>query len=126
MKQVCIIFSLFLIGCNSTPIDNVVEHSVESIYDSPEDDSLEEMMAFINYIDSAGVVEKVTHNFIELKETNEKLETTLEETKQELETTKDVLVQTQVKLEKTENIVKSIVGNDANNDSGFELLPIQK
>ena len=126
MKQVCIIFSLLFIGCTSTPIDNVVEHSVESIYDSPEDDSLEEMMAFINYIDSAGVVEKVTDNFIELKETNEKLETTLEETKQELETTKDVLVQTQVKLEKTENIVKSIVGGDANNDSGFELLPIQK
>jgi hypothetical protein len=126
MKQVCIIFSLFLIGCNSTPIDNVVEHSVESIYDSPEDDSLEEMIAFINYIDSAGVVEKVTDNFIELKETNEKLETTLEETKQELETTKDVLVQTQVKLEKTENIVKTIIGDDANNHSGFELLPIQK
>ena len=126
MKPVFIIFSLFLVGCSSTPIDRVVEHSVESIYDSPEDDSLEEMMAFINYIDSAGVVEKVTDNFIELKETNEKLETTLEETKQELETTKDVLVKTQVKLEKTENIVKSIVGNDANNDSGFELLPIQK
>jgi hypothetical protein len=126
MKQVCIIFSLFFIGCTSTPIDNVVEHSVESIYDSPEDDSLEEMMAFIDYIDSAGVVEKVTNNFIELKETNEKLETTLEETKQELETTKDVLVKTQVKLEKTENIVKAIVGDDGNNDSGFELLPIQK
>lgn len=126
MKQVFIVVSLFLIGCTSTPIDNVVEHSVESIYDSPEDDSLDEMMAFINYIDSAGVVEKVTNNFIELKETNEKLETTLEETKQELEITKDVLVKTQVKLEKTENIVKAIVGDDANNDSGFELLPIKK
>ena len=125
MKQVCIIFSLFLIGCNSTPIDNVVEHSVESIYDSPENDSLEEMMAVINYIDSAGVVEQVTHNFIELKETNEKLETTLEETKQELQETKEELVETKVTLEKAEKFVNAVTG-DSISSAGFELLPIKK
>ena len=124
MKYKILTLALLVTACGSEPSYDLLQE--QSVEDTAVVDSLEEMMAFINYIDSAGVVEKVTDNFIELKETNEKLETTLEETKQELETTKDVLVQTQVKLEKTENIVKSIVGGDANNDSGFELLPIQK
>ncbi len=124
MKTNIIILALLITACSSEHSYNNNDTSALDAVESV--DSLEEMMAFINYVDSAGVVEKVSNDFVELKETNEKLETTLEETKQELETTKDVLVQTQVKLEKTENIVKSIVGDDANNDSGFELLPIQK
>jgi hypothetical protein len=124
MKTNIIILALLITACSSEPSYNNNDTSALDAVESV--DSLEEMMAFINYVDSAGVVEKVSNDFVELKETNEQLETTLEETKQELETTKDVLVQTRVKLEKTENIVKAIVGDDANNDSGFELLPIQK
>ena len=124
MKPNILILALLITACTSKSSYNIKDTNVIDTVESV--DSLDEMMAFINYIDSAGVVEQISNDFVELKETNEKLETTLEETKQELETTKDVLVKTQVKLEKTENIVKSIVGDDANNDSGFELLPIQK
>ena len=124
MKPNILILALLITACSSESSYNIKDTNVIDTVESV--DSLDEMMAFINYIDSAGVVEQISNDFVELKETNEKLETTLEETKQELETTKDVLVKTQVKLEKTENIVKSIVGDDANNDSGFELLPIQK
>lgn len=124
MKPNILILALLITACSSESSYNINDTNVIDTVESV--DSLDEMMAFINYIDSAGVVEQISNDFVELKETNEKLETTLEETKQELETTKDVLVKTQVKLEKTENIVKSIVGDDANNDSGFELLPIQK
>ena len=124
MKPNILILALLITACSSESSYNIKDTNVIDTVESV--DSLDEMMAFINYIDSAGVVEQISNDFVELKETNEKLETTLEETKQELETTKDVLVKTQVKLEKTENIVKSIVGDDASNDSGFELLPIQK
>ena len=120
-----IIVFLILIGCSVESPITPVDRSVEAIYDSP-NDSIEEMVRFIGYVDSSGLVEKVSTDFKELKETNEKLETTLEETKQELATTKEELVETKVTLQKAEQVVKAITGDSSSNASSFELLPIKK
>ena len=119
MKNVVFVLFLVIIGCNSKPLSTPIDYSIESLYDSP-NDSLEEMMEFISFVDSSGLVEKVSNDFTELKETNEKLETTLEETKQELATTKEELVETKVTLKKAENIVKAITGDSSTNATGFE------
>jgi len=79
-------------------------------------DSVEDMIKFISMVDSTHMVEQVSHNFVKMKETNQKLENELTETKQELEETKQELVETQ-------EVVKSITGD--NSSSTFELLPIE-
>jgi peptidoglycan hydrolase CwlO-like protein len=126
MNKILLVFLLVLMGCskNST-YETVSNEDVDSTY-VKSSDSLDEMMAYIKYIDSAGVVEQVSDNFTELKETNEQLETTLEETKQELATTKEELTETKTTLQKAEQIVKAITGDSSTNASSFELLPIKK
>lgn len=124
MKYTLITLALLVTACGSEPSYDIVPEEI--VEDTTTVDSLEEMMAFIQYVDSAGIVEKVSNDFVELKETNEKLETTLEETKQELATTKEELVETKVTLQKAEQVVKAITGDSSSNASSFELLPIKK
>lgn len=124
MKYTLITLALLVTACGSEPSYDIVPEEI--VEDTTTVDSLEEMMAFIQYVDSAGIVEKVSSDFVELKETNEKLETTLEETKQELATTKEELVETKVTLQKAEQVVKAITGDSSSNASSFELLPIKK
>lgn len=124
MKYTLITLALLVTACGSESSYDIVPEEI--VEDTTTVDSLEEMMAFIQYVDSAGIVEKVSNDFVELKETNEKLETTLEETKQELATTKEELVETKVTLQKAEKIVKAITGDSVNGSTGFELLPIKK
>jgi len=124
MKYKILTLALLVTACGSEPsYDLLREQSVEDITVV---DSLEEMMAFIQFVDSAGIVEQVSSDFVELKETNEQLETTLEETKQELATTKEELTETKTTLQKAEQIVKAITGDSSTNATGFELLPIKK
>ena len=127
MKINLIILMLLITACGSEPVSKNVQD--EFLMDEQEQrrvDSMQKMMDFISYVDSAGVVEQVSSNFTELKETNEKLESTLEETKQELETTKEELTETKTTLQKAEQIVKAITGDSSTNATGFELLPIKK
>ena len=124
MKYTLITLALLVTACGSESSYDIVQKEI--VEDTTTVDSLEEMMAFIQYVDSAGIVEKVSNDFVELKETNEKLETTLEETKQELATTKEELVETKTTLQKAEQVVKAITGDSSSNASSFELLPIKK
>lgn len=127
MKRFLIGVLLVSMGCGT---DTNYEFDVESNeLDSVEvesSDSLDEMMAYIKYIDSAGVVEQVSDNFTEMKETNEKLESTLEETREELQSTREELVETKVALVKSEKIVRAVLGDSTTNASSFKLLPIEK
>ena len=125
MKSLVFVLVFIIVGCNNKSPKTIVDYSIDSLYESP-NDSLDKMMEFISYVDSSGLVEKVSNDFVELKETNEKLETTLEETKQELQETKEELVETKVTLEKAEKIVKAVTGDSSTNATGFELLPIKK
>jgi peptidoglycan hydrolase CwlO-like protein len=131
MKRVLLVFlvvliSVFLIQCDDNITHDVVlEDNTDSIV-IESIDSLDDMMAYIKYIDSAGVVEQVSNNFTELKETNEKLESTLKETKAELQSTREELVETKVALVESEKIVKAISGDSNSTSAGFELLPIKK
>ena len=113
-------------GCseNST-YESVSNYGVDSTLEQSSD-SLDEMMDYIKYIDSAGVVEQVSSNFTELKETNEKLESTLEETREELQSTREELVETKVALVKSEKIVRAVLGDSTTDATSFELLPIKK
>ena len=123
MKYKILTLALLVTACGSEPSYDLLQE--QSVEDTAVVDSLEEMMAFIHYVDSAGIVEQVSNDFVELKETNEQLETTLEETKQELQETKEELVETKVTLEKAEKIVSAVTG-DSISSAGFELLPIKK
>lgn len=116
-----LLIPLLVISCNNEPS----YESREEIFETSSD-SLQKMMEFISFVDSSGLVEQVSNDFVELKETNEKLETTLEETQQELYETKEELVETKVTLQKAEKIVKAITGDSVNGSTGFELLPIKK
>jgi len=124
MKYKILTLALLVTACGSEPSYDLLQE--QSVEDTAVVDSLEEMMAFIHYVDSAGIVEQVSSDFVELKETNEQLETTLEETKQELATTKEELTETKTTLQKAEQIVKAITGDSSTNATGFELLPIKK
>ena len=124
MKYKILTLALLVTACGSEPSYDLLQE--QSVEDTAVVDSLEEMMAFIQYVDSAGIVEQVSSDFVELKETNEQLETTLEETKQELATTKEELTETKTTLQKAEQIVKAITGDSSTNATGFELLPIKK
>ena len=123
MKYKILTLALLVTACGSGPSYDLLQE--QSVEDTAVVDSLEEMMAFIHYVDSAGIVEQVSNDFVELKETNEQLETTLEETKQELQETKEELVETKVTLEKAEKFVNAVTG-DSISSAGFELLPIKK
>ncbi len=123
MKYKILTLALLVTACGSEPSYDLLQE--QSVEDTAVVDSLEEMIAFIHYVDSAGIVEQVSNDFVELKETNEQLETTLEETKQELQETKEELVETKVTLEKAEKFVNAVTG-DSISSAGFELLPIKK
>ena len=119
MKRFLIGFLLVLMGCGTDTNYELDSAEVES------SDSLDEMMAYIKYIDSAGVVEQVSDNFTEMKETNEKLESTLEETREELQSTREELVETKVALVKSEKIVRAVLGDSIDTAANFKLLPIE-
>ena len=127
MKLNLILVLLFITACDSEPVLESVQ--VEFLADSLEQqrvDSMQKMMDFIGYVDSAGVVEQVSSNFTEMKETNEKLESTLEETREELQSTRKELVETKVALVESEKIVRAVLGDSTTDASSFELLPIKK
>ena len=127
MKTNLIILMLLITACRSEPVSKNVQD--EFLMDEQEQqrvDSMQKMMDFISYVDSAGVVEQVSSNFIEMKETNEKLESTLEETREELQSTREELVETKVALVKSEKIVRAVLGDSTTDASSFKLLPIQK
>lgn len=125
MKKLLFVFLLVVMGCSSSSEYIEDEYDVTQYVDESTD-SLDEMMDYIKYIDSAGVVEQVSSNFTELKETNEKLESTLEETREELQSTREELVETKVALVKSEKIVRAVLGDSTTDASSFELLPIKK
>ena len=81
-------------------------------------DSMDIMIEFISYIDSAHLVEDISESYTKMEEKNEELETQLEETKQELEVVKH-------DLEVAEKIIEVYVPADTIS-SDFKLLPISK
>jgi len=99
-------------------IDDTIDYGIS--------DSLDEMMAYIKYIDSAHVVEQVSSNFTKLKEKDARLESELIQTKSELRKTKRELVQTKDSLIKTKEIVRAIYDISNDSSSNFKLLPIEK
>ena len=98
-------------------IDNTIDYGIS--------DSLDEMIAYIKYIDSAHVVEQVSSNFTKLKENDARLESELIKTKSELRKTKRELVQTKDSLIKTKEIVRAIYDISNDSSSNFKLLPIE-
>ena len=86
--------------------------------DAVEIDSMDYMIDFISYVDSAHLVENVSESYTKMEEKNEELETQLEETKQELEVVK-------YDLEVAEKIIEVYVPADTIS-SDFKLLPISK
>lgn len=127
MKIKLLTILLLITACSSGPVsDNNQDEFLVDEQEQQRVDSMQKMMDFISYVDSAGVVEQVSSNFTELKETNEKLESTLEETREELQSTREELVETKTTLQKAEQIVKAITSDSSSNATGFELLPIKK
>lgn len=90
----------------------------EQFIEDVQTDSIDSMIEFISYIDSAHLVEDVSEGYTKMEEKNEKLETQLEETKQELEVVKH-------DLEVAEKIIEAYVPADTIS-SDFQLLPISK
>lgn len=127
MKIKLLTILLLITACSSGPVsDNNQDEFLVDEQEQQRVDSMQKMMDFISYVDSAGVVEQVSSNFTELKETNEKLESTLEETREELQSTREELVETKVALDKSEKIVRAVLGDSTTDASSFELLPIKK
>lgn len=60
----------------------------EPLVEEAQADSMDSMIDFISYVDSAHLVEDVSESYVKMEEKNEELETQLEETKQELEVVK--------------------------------------
>ena len=92
--------------------------SYDPFIEDIQNDSMESMIEFISYIDSAHLVENVSESYTKMEEKNEELETQLEETKQELEVVKH-------DLEVAEKIIEVYVPADTIS-SDFQLLPISK
>ena len=86
--------------------------------DTVEIDSMDSMIDFISYVDSAHLIEDVSESYVKMEQKNEELETQLEETKQELEVVKH-------DLEVAEKIIEVYVPADTVS-SDFKLLPISK
>ena len=86
--------------------------------DTVEIDSMDSMIDFISYVDSAHLIEDVSESYVKMEQKNEELETQLEETKQELEVVKH-------DLEIAEKIIEVYVPADTVS-SDFKLLPISK
>lgn len=125
--KIKLLILLLITACSRGPVSN--NNQDEFLVDEQEQqrvDSMQKMMDFISYVDSAGVVEQVSSNFTELKETNEKLESTLEETREELQSTREELVETKVALVESEKIVRAVLGDSTDTGTSFELLPIKK
>lgn len=126
MKNILIIIILLVTSCSNEQRYEAEGSNLQTIKQEQElVDSLERMMNFIGYIDSAEVIEHVSHDFTQLKETNEKLESTLNKTKKELVKTKEQLVRTKVALFESEQVVKAICGDSIDTAANFELLPIE-
>ena len=90
----------------------------EPLIEETQTDSMDSMIEFISYIDSAHLVEDISESYTKMEEKNEELETQLEETKQELEVVKH-------DLEVAEKIIEVYVPADTVS-SDFKLLPISK
>ena len=90
----------------------------EPLIEETQTDSIDSMIEFISYIDSAHLVEDVSESYTKMEEKNEELETQLEKTKQELEAVKH-------DLEVVEKIIEVYVPADTIS-SDFQLLPISK
>lgn len=90
----------------------------EQFIEDVQTDSIDSMIEFISYVDSAHLVEDVSESYVKMEEKNEELETQLEETKQELEVVKH-------DLEVAEKIIEVYVPADTIS-SDFQLLPISK
>jgi hypothetical protein len=90
----------------------------EPLIEETKTDSVDSMIDFISYVDSAHLVEDVTESYTKMEEKNEELETQLEETKQELKVVKH-------NLEVAEKIIEVYVPADTIS-SNFKLLPISK
>ena len=90
----------------------------EPFIEDVQTDSMDSMIEFISYVDSAHLVEDISESYTKMEEKNEELETQLEETKQELEVVKH-------DLEVAEKIIEVYVPADTIS-SDFKLLPISK
>jgi predicted nuclease with TOPRIM domain len=83
-----------------------------------EQDTVDDMIEFINYIDTAHLVEDVKDNYTKMEKKNEELKNELEETKYELEIVQE-------KLESAEEFIKTNIPSDTIY-SDYMLLPISK
>jgi len=127
MKNILIIIILLITSCSNEQRYEAEGSNLQTIKQEQElVDSLERMMNFIGYIDSAHVVEQVSSNFTKLKEKDARLESELIQTKSELRKTKRELVQTKDSLIKTKEIVRAIYDISNDSSSNFKLLPIEK
>ena len=119
MKSTEIIIGAILCSVPNSCVVEGRDVYVETIeIDTVEIDSMDSMIDFISYVDSAHLIEDVSETYVKMEQKNEELETQLEETKQELEVVKH-------DLEVAEKIIEVYVPTDTVS-SDFKLLPISK
>ena len=119
MKSAEIIIGAILCSVPNSCVVEGRDVRIETIeIETVEIDSMDSMIDFISYVDSAHLVEDVSESYVKMEEKNEELETQLEETKQELEVVKH-------NLEVAEKIIEVYVPADTVS-SNFKLLPISK
>lgn len=119
MKSAEIIIGAILCSVPNSCVVEGRDVRIEAIeIDTVEVDSMDSMIDFISYIDSAHLIEDVSESYVKMEQKNEELETQLEETKQELEVVKH-------DLEVAEKIIEVYVPADTVS-SNFKLLPISK
>ena len=109
--------SLLLLIPQSCSVEGMTR-PYEPFIEDIQTDSMDSMIEFISYIDSAHLIEDISESYVKMEEKNEELETQLEETKQELEVVKH-------DLEVAEKIIEVYVTADTIS-SDFKLLPISK
>ena len=119
MKSAEIIIGAILCSVPNSCVVEGRDVYIETIeIDTVDVDSMDSMIDFISYVDSAHLIEDVSENYVKMEQKNEELETQLEETKQELEVVKH-------DLEVAEKIIEVYVPADTVS-SDFKLLPISK
>ena len=119
MKSAEIIIGAILCSVPNSCVVEGRDVRIETIkIDTVEIDSMDSMIDFISYVDSAHLIEDVSESYVKMEQKNEELETKLEETKQELEVVKH-------DLEVAEKIIEVYVPADTVS-SDFKLLPISK